>query len=89
MEITIKEIQSIFVKLINEKIDREEADRWAYKRWQLYHSNSLKFIPISKREVILNALDYLYGIDIQDNPNEYLHSLKEIKEIFKDKWENI
>ncbi len=86
MLLTISDIKEIFTRLINDEITRDTADRWAYERMQSFDANLLEFNPVSDEKLSWSAIEYLYGINTRISPNEYLHSMKEIKEAFEEKW---
>lgn len=86
MLLTIDEVREIFRELISGKISREEADRWAYERMRAFDSDSLEFEPIIDEEFLWSAIQYLYGVDTKVSPNEYLHSIEEIKQTFESRW---
>lgn len=81
-----KDLVNIFKDLINGSISRDEADRWAYSMMQAFDNNSLEFIPPSDESLLWEGIRYLYGIDIMEEPGEYLHSIEEIREEFFNKW---
>jgi hypothetical protein len=83
MLLTISDIKETFTQLINGKISREEADRWAYKRMQAFDSGSLEFESKSDEKFLWSAIQYLYGIDTMISPGEYMHSIEEIKKTFE------
>lgn len=47
----------------------------------------IKFPPPEDKDKMWSALMYLYGIDIQDKPGEYLHTKEDIKIALNDKFE--
>lgn len=86
MRLTKEDIQQTFSCLISGSISREEADRWAYERMQAFDAESLMFEPPADEEFLWSAIQYLYGIDSKVAPDEYLHSIDEIKETYEEKW---
>lgn len=87
MLLTIDDIKDKFSELITEKISREDADRWAYERIKAFDAGSLEFFPACDEEILWSAIQYLYGIDTKNAPDEYMHSLEDIKSTFEMKWE--
>ena len=85
MLLTIDDIKEKFSELIVGKISREEADRWAYERMQALDSGSLIFQPACDEEFLWSAIQYLYGVDTKDSPDEYMHSLEDIQKKFAQK----
>lgn len=86
MLLTIDDIKGKFSELLAGKISREDADRWAYERMQALDAGSLEFNPKSDEEFLWSAIQYLYGVDTKDSPDEYMHSLDDIQKAFEDKW---
>lgn len=86
MRLTRGDIEQVFSSLINGDITREEADRWAHERMQAFDSDSLVFEPSKDEEFLWEAIQYLYGIDSRVSPDEYMHSIEEIKEAYQEKW---
>jgi murein tripeptide amidase MpaA len=86
MQLKLDEINEIFEKLIDEKITREEADRWAYMRMQAFDLGQLEFIPAANEQILWSAIQYLYGIDMKVSPTEYMHPVEEIQEAFEERW---
>ncbi|OAL80405.1 hypothetical protein AY606_15410 [Acinetobacter sp. SFB] len=78
MEITLEQVKSIFEDILNKRITREEADRWAYSVIAASETNSLTIVPNEKRDQVWNGVMYLYGIDLMVNPGEYLHTEEDI-----------
>lgn len=78
MNVDMKMVRKMFSDVVDNKITREFADRWAYDVMQKCESGNLELIPSSQREEIWDAVMYLYGIDAMDSPGEYLHSDEEI-----------
>ncbi len=82
MILTLKDIHNIFVKLINNRLSLEEADRWAYKVIEEFDNNTLIFDPKKYQDHMWRAVSYLYGVDLKISPNEYMHSLSDIEEYY-------
>ncbi len=87
MQLTLNEVNELFIKLIEADISREDADRWAYAKMQAFDANELEFYPCSDEVKLWNAVQYLYGIVTKVSPNEYMHSLDEIKDKFEAEWQ--
>jgi len=87
MIVTILDIQDIFSKLLNGETTRDEADRWAFKIYSGLDSiNQYSLCPAKYDKLILEALQYLWGIDDLDENREYLYSYSQIKSNFEKKW---
>jgi hypothetical protein len=83
VDLSIKDVERVFNDLIEGRITRHDADRWAYERMNEFDSGALKFNPTSEEDLLWSAVQYLYGIDILVSPNKYLHSLDDIKKKFQ------
>lgn len=86
MLLTIDDIKGKFFELITGEISREDADRWAYERMQAFDAGTLEFQPKYDEEFLWSAIQYLYGVDTKDSPDEYMHSLEDIERAFEEKW---
>jgi len=86
MRLTKEDIQKTFTCLIDGRLSREEADRWAYQRMQAFDNKSLVFEPTVDESFLWDAIQYLYGIDTKVSSDEYMHSIEDIKETYKEKW---
>ena len=86
MQLTVEQVNQIFKSLISSEISREDSDRWAYERMKAFDLGELEFSPLNDEEKLWGAVQYLYGIDTKISPNEYMHSLDEIRETFEEKW---
>lgn len=85
MEIKLLDVEEVFRSLLEGRISREAADRWAYSVLQASEADSLIFVPAGEQEKIWRGVMYLYGIDTKDTPNSYLHSLEDIQRAFAEK----
>ncbi|MFC4653755.1 hypothetical protein ACFO3I_01825 [Rheinheimera marina] len=80
MKITLADVREVFQKVIEGNLSREAADRWAYEVVQKSELGSLVFYPMDDEKKIWSGIMYLYGIDSKESPNEYLHSLDDIRD---------
>lgn len=83
MEITLADVSRVFQKVLDGNLTREAADRWAYDVVRKSELGSLAFIPSEDEQKIWSGVMYLYGIDSKESPDEYLHSLDDIREAMK------
>ena len=88
MKLSTRDIRKIFKYLIDGKISREEADRWAYIRIKALDSNDLSFLPKSDEKILWDGVLYLFGIDIKISPDEYMYSIEDIEEEYVKKKKN-
>jgi len=88
VELSRSDIQEVFQNLIEGRISREDADRWAYARMQAFDSNDLSFNPKGDENLLWDAVQYLYGIDTKISPDEYMHSIDDIEAEYSSRWKN-
>ena len=86
MELSRSDIHDVFQNLIEGRISREDADRWAYARMQAFDSNDLSFNPKVDEELLWSAVQYLYGIDTKLSPDEYMHSIDDVEAEYLSRW---
>lgn len=79
MEIDIGMVRDVFLGVLDGKITREYADRWAYKVIQQAEARSLVYLPAADEERIWAGIMYLYGVDLMEEPGLYLHTEEEIR----------
>jgi hypothetical protein len=79
MEIDIEMVRNIFCDVLDGRMTREAADRWAYSVVQESETNSLTFAPEAEKKRIWDGIMYLYGIDTMEVPGEYLHTDEDIR----------
>lgn len=84
-EITIQEIVEVYKAILDGKISRNEADRWAWSLIQKEDNRELIYIPAELEDLIWNELGFISGIDspaeIQlDGSYEYLFPDEQIEE---------
>jgi hypothetical protein len=80
MEVDLQTVRRVFEDVLNGRMSREQADRWAYAVVQEEETGVIKYWPPRARERIWAGVMYLYGIDAMKAPNAYLHSNDEIRE---------
>lgn len=86
MKLSRSDIKGVFRALIERRISREDADRWAYARVQAFDSNNLSFDPKVDEDLLWDAVQYLYGIDMKVSPDEYMHSIDDIEVEYQSRW---
>src|SRR5215475_8566963 len=80
MEVDLQTVRRVFEDVLNRRVSREQADRWAYAVIQEEETGVVKYSPPHARERIWAGLMYLYGIDTMKAPNVYLHSDDDIRD---------
>ena len=79
MNITINEIRLIFDKVLAGSISREDASRVAQSCRECSDKSELIVIPESDRSRVWDAITFLYGVDLKDAPDSYLHNAEDIR----------
>ena len=82
MEIRIEDIKQVLEKLIDDKISREDASLWAYNLRQQADDNDLKYSPEENENILWQSILFIEGIDLQNEPNVYLHNRKDIQDFW-------
>lgn len=85
MEITLSDVRKVFQEVLDGSLTREAADRWAYLVVQKSEAGDLAFSPAEDEKKIWSGVMYLYGVDSKESPDEYLHSLDDIREALHEK----
>jgi hypothetical protein len=80
MEVDLELVRRVFEDVLNGRMPREQADRWAYMVMQEEETGVVTYSPPRERERIWAGVMYLYGIDTMTAPNTYLHSDDDIRE---------
>jgi hypothetical protein len=80
MEVDLQAVRQVFEDVLDGRMSREQADRWAYAVVQEEETGVVKYSPPRARERIWAGVMYLYGIDTMKAPNAYLHSNDDIRE---------
>jgi len=88
MEIRIEDIKQILEKLLDDKMSREDASLWAYNLRQEADDNKLIYSPEEDEKILWESILFIEGIDLQNEPNIYLHNRKDIQD-FWDKIEHL
>lgn len=79
MEIDLKTVYRVFGDVLDGRMTRESADRWAYGLLQQFEAGSLTYSPAADEKRIWDGIMYIYGIDIMESPGKYLHSNENIR----------
>ncbi len=80
MEVDLQAVRRVFKDVLNGRMLREQADRWAYAVVREEETGVVTYSPPRERERIWAGVMYLYGIDTMKAPNAYLHSDDDIRE---------
>ncbi|MFM1977403.1 MAG: hypothetical protein RL145_2249 [Pseudomonadota bacterium] len=79
MEIDLETVRQVFRDVLDGRMTRDAADRWAYGLMQLFEARSLTYSPATEENRIWDAVMFLYGIDIMEPPGQYLLSEEDIR----------
>jgi hypothetical protein len=79
MEIDLQAVRRVFEDVLNGRMLREQADRWAHTVLQEEETGIVTYLPPDERERIWAGVMYLYGIDTMTAPNAYLHTDDDIR----------
>ena len=80
MEVDLQAVRRVFKDVLNGRMSREQADRWAYAVVREEETGVVTYSPSRERERIWAGVMYLYGIDTMKARNAYLHSNDDIRE---------
>lgn len=86
MTVTLFEIGNIFDQLIGGHLSREDVANWAQQRQQAEDDGVLEYEPPSQEKELWDAILYLEGVDLKDEPQSYLHTVKDFQE-YRYQWE--
>ena len=79
MEVDLETVRRVFRDVLDGRMTREAADRWAYGVVQQSEIGSLTYSPLNAKDRIWEGVMYLYGIDTMDAPGQYLHTEEDIR----------
>jgi hypothetical protein len=79
VKIDLEEVRRVFCDVLDGRMTREAADRWAYGVMQQSEAGSLTFSPMNAKDRIWEAVMFLYGIDTMEAPGQYLHTDEDIR----------
>jgi len=85
MEITLSDVRTVLQGVLDGSLTREAADRWAYSIVQKSEAGDLIFFPAEDEKKIWSGVMYLYGVDSKEAPDEYLHTLDDVREALREK----
>src|ERR1700760_4818166 len=79
MEIDLQAVRRAFEDVLDGRMSREQADRWAYAVVREEETGVVAYAPAHERDRIWAGVMYLYGIDAMKAPNAYLHCGDDIR----------
>jgi len=84
VKISYVDVKEIFLSVIAEEMSFEKASQWAVERMRLDDLGYLEVAKGEERGAIFSGLTYLAGVDLMYLPGEYLHSLDNVRDEFKE-----
>lgn len=87
MEIRIEHVKVVLDELIADKLTREQASAWAFSLRELADENKLIFSPEKDEQILWESVLFIEGVDLQNEPNVYLHNNNDIRN-FKERIES-
>jgi hypothetical protein len=79
VEVDLETARRVFRDVLDGRMTREAADRWAYGVVQQSEAGSLTYSPVTAKDRIWKGVMYLYGIDTMEAPGQYLHTEEDIR----------
>ena len=79
MEVDLETVRRVFRGVLDGRMTREAADRWAYGVVRQAEAGSLTYSPVTAKDRIWEGVMYLYGIDAMEAPRQYLHTEEDIR----------
>lgn len=84
IKLKLIDVKQVFSDVIQKRVSFEEASLWAFKMMNMDESGQLEIDPNDNKSKIFEGLSYLSGVDLQTDPNTYLHSMYDVEKEFKD-----
>jgi hypothetical protein len=84
MDISIDIVKKVFVDLLDGRITRDAADRWAYSVKCASDSRVLIYLPPEDENRIWDGIMFLYGVDLLGEHGNYLHNEEEIRDAMQE-----
>jgi len=83
IKLKLIDLAQVFLDVIQKRISFEEASNWAFKMMDMDESGSLEFDRNENRSKIFEGLSFLSGVDLQTDPETYLHTMYNVEMKFK------
>ncbi|MEQ1680885.1 MAG: hypothetical protein ABL950_09805 [Nitrospira sp.] len=81
MNISRKDVREIFRAVLDGRMSRDAADRWAYSITKEQEAGTLVYLPRSDEERIWDGVMFLYGVDLKHSPTgSFISSEEDIKD---------
>ncbi len=83
-----KTISEIYEGVISGSCSLEDADRWGCSVMNANDLGTLEFEPAKDKADLWEAAMFLFGIDLQYAPGEYLHSVEQVSQVYEQRWKS-
>lgn len=84
IKLKLIDVKQVFSDVIQKRVSFEEASLWAFKMMNMDESGQLEIDRNDNKSKIFEGLSYLSGVDLQTDPDTYLHSMYDVEKEFKD-----
>lgn len=82
--LTLDSVRKVFLDVIEEKKSFGEASRWASEMIEKDERGLLEFDPKEDISTIFSGLTYLLGVDLEESPGVYFHSIQNVKDEYNE-----
>ncbi|MFB6453820.1 hypothetical protein ACE38W_01010 [Chitinophaga sp. Hz27] len=83
MELSIKKVNEILERLLKSDISRDDASVWAFNLMQAADNGRLVYYPPEKEAILWEAIIFIEGLDLREEPDIYLHNEMDIREFLQ------
>ena len=88
MKLSLIDVKQVFLEVLQKNISFEEASNWAHDIIQKDESGELECYPENDVSKIFAGITYLLGVDLEESPGVYFHSLKNVRDEYNDLFGN-
>ena len=78
------DVEQILKKILTNQMSREEASEWAFNLRQEGDNKNLAYKPSEYESMLWESIIFIEGIDLQIEPNVYLHNSEDIVKFLQD-----
>jgi len=80
MQVSSNDVVAAFEDLLSGPRSREQLADWASHARMSDDAEGILYEPPSAASAIWDALEFLMGVDLKDDPDSYLHSQRDFEE---------
>ncbi len=84
MQLTVAMVSDVFEKVLDGRMTREQANRWAYDVMLKDDDGIVEFSPAAEEDRIWAGVNWLLGADLEIAPRQYFHPEDDIREAWTD-----